>query len=253
MSDTPPLETLLRERTRFSELHHVASCPSTQDLAAARPRDAAGRFVEAVFWADHQTRGRGRQQRAWHDEPGADLAVTFRVQVALQRPLALPGAAPVAVALACEPLAGRPLRIKWPNDVFLDGRKLCGVLIDAGGMGPDTYLIGVGINCNRTHFPQDLDPIATSLAIATGREVDRGALLLNLAIQFDRMLRALTDGRCAEFEAVFRDRLGLLGKRVQAQATEAHEGVLTALDFVQLELDGRRSLPLGTVRSLRAV
>jgi BirA family biotin operon repressor/biotin-[acetyl-CoA-carboxylase] ligase len=253
MSDTPTLEALLRSATRFSELHHVASCPSTQDLASARPRDAGGRFVDAVFWADHQTRGRGRQQREWHDEPAADLAVTFRVKVTLPTPLALPAALPVAVALAVEPLAGRPLRIKWPNDVYLDGRKLCGVLIDAGSLGPDTYLIGVGINCNRVRFPPELEAIGTSLAIATGREIDRGALLLALAGELDRMLRALTDGRRAEFEAVFRDRLGLLGKRVQAQTTEVHEGVLTALDFTQLVLDDRRPLPLGTVRSLRAV
>lgn len=253
MPDDPSIESLLRARTRFLELHHVASCPSTQDLAAAEPRDASGRFVEAVFWADHQTHGRGRQQHEWHDEPGADLAVTFRVQAALPAPLALPAAVPVAVALACERLAGRPLRIKWPNDVFLDGRKLCGVLIDAGSVGPDTYLIGIGINCNRVRFPPDLEPTATSLSIATGHEVDRGALLLALAIELDRTLQTLVDGRCSELEAVFRDRLGLVGRRVRVQAQDALDGVLTGIDFTRLVLDGSRPMSLGSVRSLRAV
>ncbi len=71
MLDDARIETLLRDRTRFRRLVHVASCASTQDLAAAENR--AG---DAIWWADHQTRGRGRQQREWHDDPGQDLAVT---------------------------------------------------------------------------------------------------------------------------------------------------------------------------------
>ncbi len=252
MPDHPELETLLRDRTRFRQLHHVASCPSTQDLATAAPRDATGQFINAVFWADHQTRGRGRQQHEWHDEPGADLAVTFRIQAQLPMPLALPAAVPVAVALACEPLTGEPLRIKWPNDVFLHGRKLCGVLIDAGVVGPDTYLIGIGVNCNRVRFPPGLEATATSLAITTGHEVDRRALLLAIAIELEAALQAIATGQQQELEAVFRDRLGLFGRRVRVEATEQLEGVLTHLDFSQLVLDGGRALPLGIVRGIRA-
>jgi len=250
MTTDARIETSLRSRTRFRRLVHVPSCFSTQDLAAADP--AAGDGGDAVFWADHQTRGRGRQRREWHDEPGRDLAVTFRVRTALPRPLALPAAVPVAVVLACEPLAGRELRIKWPNDVFLDGRKLGGVLIDAGVGGADGYLIGIGINCNRVRFPPDLESIATSLAIATGHEVDREALLVELAVQLDAVLTALTIDRLAPLEAVFKSRLGLFGKRVTVEATELHDGVLTGLDFAELVLDGTRALPLGVVRSIRS-
>jgi len=224
----------------------VASCSSTQDLAGD---DAT--TGDAVFWADHQTRGRGRQRREWHDEPGRDLAVTFRVRAKLPRPLALPAAAPVAVVLACEPLAHRELRIKWPNDVFLDGRKLAGVLIDAGVGGPDGYLIGVGINCNRVRFPRDLEATATSLANATGHEVDRAALLIGLAVQLDTVLTALEQDRLASLEAVFKNRLGLFGKRVTVEAAEVHEGVLTGIDFAELVIDDTRVLPLGVVRSIR--
>jgi BirA family transcriptional regulator, biotin operon repressor / biotin---[acetyl-CoA-carboxylase] ligase len=252
MTDDTQIETLLRERTRFRHLRHVASCPSTQDLALEQPRDASGRLDEAVFWADHQTRGRGRQQREWHDEPAADLAVTFRVHAILPKPLELPAALPVAVALACEPLAGVPLRFKWPNDVFLHGRKLCGVLIDAGTLGPNTYLIGVGINCNRVRFPPDLEHASTSLALTTGHEVNRAQLLLELATQIDAAITALVTRRHEALEAVFRDRLGLLGRRVRVENNEVHEGVVHALTFTHLELDGGRTIPLATVRSIRA-
>ncbi len=161
MTDRAQIETLLRTRTRFRHLQHVASCPSTQELATAAPRDAHGRFQDAVFWADHQTRGRGRQQREWHDEPAADLAVTFRVHAALPTPLALAAAVPVAVALACEPLAGTALRFKWPNDVFLHGRKLSGVLIDAGVLGELDRLVPLA----PLHQPNNLAPIRLAMEI----------------------------------------------------------------------------------------
>ena len=247
MPAEPRIETLLAQRTRFRRLLHVASCTSTQDLAAAEPRDG-----DAVFWADHQTKGRGRQQREWHDEPGADLAVTFRVGLSLPQPLALPAALPVAVLQACEPVAGRPLRVKWPNDLFLDGRKLCGVLIDAGFAGPDSYLIGVGVNCNRVRFPPDLDAIATSLANASGHLVDRGALLLAIAERLHTMLDMLVARQHGELEALFRDRLGLFGRRVVVDAGGPQTGVLSGLDFQRLTLDGDRSWPLAVVRSIRS-
>jgi BirA family biotin operon repressor/biotin-[acetyl-CoA-carboxylase] ligase len=215
-------------------------------LAAAEPRDG-----DAIFWADHQTAGRGRQQRVWDDQPGADLAITVRTTISLPQPLALPAALPVAVLQAIEPLAGRRLRVKWPNDLFLDGRKLCGVLIDAGAAGPDSYLIGIGVNCNRVRFPAELEAIATSLAVATGHEVDRGALLLAIAERLDQLLVDLQARRHAALEAMFRERLGWFGRRVVIDAGTNHEGILTALDFQQLTLDGARSWSLASVRAIR--
>lgn len=246
MPTDPQIETLLRERTRFRRLVHLASCGSTQDVAAAAARDG-----DAVFWADHQTKGRGRQLREWHDEPGVDLALTFRVTTPLPKPLALAAALPVAVLRAVEPLAGRPLRVKWPNDLFLDGRKLCGVLIDTGTAGVGTYLVGIGVNCNRLRFPPELEAIATSLAIATGHEVDRPALLLAIARQLDTLLRDLVAGNETPWLVTFRERLGLLGQRVVVDAGNTSEGMLTHVDFEQVQLDGARSLPLAIIRGMR--
>jgi BirA family biotin operon repressor/biotin-[acetyl-CoA-carboxylase] ligase len=248
MTTDDQIETTLRDRTRFRHLTRLASCDSTQDVAAAASRNG-----DAVFWSDHQRRGRGRQNRVWDDVPGLDLAVTFRVTAKLHKPLALAAALPVAVLQAIEPLVGRPLRVKWPNDLFLDGRKLCGVLIDTGMAGPDTFLIGIGVNCNRVRFPPELETIATSLALATGCEVDRGALLLAIATQLDTLLRDLEQGRDEPWLGTFRDRIGMLGQIVAVDATASHEGVLTNIDFDRLQLDGARSVPLAIVRGLRRV
>ena len=175
MASNQNLESELKRRTRFAQLTHIRSCESTQDLSQHHLADHAEDSGDAIFWADHQTRGRGRQQRAWDDEAGLDLAVTFSVRLDLSNPVALPAALPVAVLQACEALAAARLRIKWPNDVYAGDRKLSGVLIDRDSARPDRYRIGVGLNVNRTTFPPELAGQSTSLRMLCGEELDREA------------------------------------------------------------------------------
>ncbi|MGE3171692.1 MAG: biotin--[acetyl-CoA-carboxylase] ligase [Planctomycetota bacterium] len=251
------LRDRLAATTRFDRMVHVARCASTQELAVADiGADAGGPDGrDAVFWADHQTAGRGRQQRVWHDEPGADLAVTFRVTAQLPTPLALPVVVPVLVH---EVLASRlgaraeALRVKWPNDVLLGERKLAGVLIDVATSRPMQYAIGVGINLNGMSRPPELAATATSLKLATGRDHDRTAVLLDLAMALDGALAQLVRGDTAPFAARFRDALGLMGRRVVVRAADAAAGRLVALDLDALRLDDGRAFPLGQVRELRA-
>jgi len=251
MTEHDNLELLLKRRTRFPKLLHTASCDSTQDLAAAEPTDSRDTSGDTVFWADHQTRGRGRQERVWDDESGLDLAVTFRVTVALANPIALPAALPVAVLQACEPFAERALRIKWPNDVYAADRKLSGVLIDRDSARPDTFRIGVGINVNRTRFPAELAETATSLKLLRGHDLDRGAVLLALAERVDAMLTAITaGGDDSAHQQLFRERLGLLDRDVSVTAGETFTGRLTSIDFDKLVLDGHRAVPLAIVTRL---
>lgn len=206
---------------------------------------------DAIFWAEHQTKGRGRQERIWDDHAGQDLAVTLRVTANLAKPLALPAALPIAVLIACEPLAAQPLRIKWPNDVYAGDRKLSGVLIDRDTRRPNTYRIGVGINVNRSDFPGDLRFTGTSLALLSGNIHDRGALLLSLAESVDAMITAIGDDNLAGYEQLFRERLGLLNQQVEVHAREPMSGQLTAIDFEGLVLDHRIKVPLAIVQSLR--
>lgn len=242
--------------TRFGRLVHVPSCTSTQELAAA---DTAPLEPWTVYWADHQTAGRGRRQRTWDDEPGADLTATFRVRAVLPEPVALPAAVALCVLQAVEqaalPALSRTLRLKWPNDVLLDGRKLAGVLIDAGVAGPGSLAVGVGINVNRTRLPRELEGRATSLALADGREHDRADLLLDLARRLDAvlgLLAAAEPARVAALEAAFRERLGLMGRIVECEAGRRTTGLLTGLDFREIAFADGRRVPLGQVQMLRA-
>lgn len=238
----------LRRTTAFVRLVHVDVATSTMDLAAADPDDAP-----AIFWADHQTRGRGRQQRPWHDLPALGLAVTFRVRPLLPLPVALPAVVPLCVLETLAAAGAAPLRLKWPNDVLLADRKIAGVLIDAATARPGVYLIGIGVNVNEPELPPAVADLATSLRRHTGRDHDRWAMLGDLASRLDRALSALARGEHAAFEERYRHHLGLLGRRVVVRTGAATTGVLRDLSFAAgAALADGRSFPLGQIQELRA-
>lgn len=107
---------------------HLGSVTSTQDVARELP-------IGSVVVADHQTAGRGRLSHRWEAPPGAGLLVSFVLD---PNPL-LSLAAGVAAAEAC----GSSVRLKWPNDLLLDGRKVGGILVEAT---PTKAICGIGIN-----------------------------------------------------------------------------------------------------------
>lgn len=239
------LAAALAESTRFAALEHLAACDSTQDVAA---RAEGTRLV----WSDHQRLGRGRQQRSWVDEPDLDLALSFRVEgFSAPSPQRLAAAAPVAIARAVEPYLGAPATIKWPNDLLVQGRKLSGLLIDASA---STFVLGIGINVNRTRFPAELSESATSLALATGRTTDRHDLVLRLAVELDAALTTLEQAESGCVDALaqeFARRCAQLRRRVVLEGpTGSPEGVLTALDLDRAQLDGTREYALGQIRHL---
>jgi BirA family biotin operon repressor/biotin-[acetyl-CoA-carboxylase] ligase len=147
----------------FGEPHiHYMVCDSTNDRA--RRLAATGFPSGTIVTADAQRSGRGRSGRSW--EAKAGKAVLYS---ALLRPLApnhrlLPLAVPIAVAEAAEAVAKVKCEIKWPNDIWIDGRKVAGVLIEA--RPEDGWaVIGVGINVAtaQSEFPSALQATATSL------------------------------------------------------------------------------------------
>lgn len=165
------------------------TCDSTQLLLdAAMPEGAT-----AV--AEEQTSGRGRLGRIWETPPGRAILVSVLLRPPAGRPAAqISIAAGVAVARTVEgalaeaaaPGAARPaaaalppVRIKWPNDVMIDGRKCCGILAEARD---GVVVLGIGLNVNQQagEFPPTPHYPPTSLRLATGREHDRAPLLAAL-------------------------------------------------------------------------
>ena len=166
------------------EIVRLGIVDSTQAVAFALAERGARDGTVVV--ADSQRAGRGRRNRTWHDEPGASLLCSILV-----RPRLLPTRWPlvslvagVAVAHALRREARATAHLKWPNDVMIGGRKLAGILAEARATAPPALVIGIGINVGQARLPGDLEGKATSLRLATGRDVDRAALLQVVVEEF---------------------------------------------------------------------
>ncbi|MEA2450686.1 MAG: BirA family transcriptional regulator [Thermoleophilaceae bacterium] len=181
----------------------------TTDSTNARARElaAAGAPHGTLVTADAQTAGRGRQGRTWVAAPGDALLMSLVVRDL--SPI-LPLAAAVAIAEAAEALApGADVAIKWPNDVWLERRKLSGILVE--GRPQDGWaVLGIGLNVRTREFPAELRAIATSLALA-GADVSTGEALAELLGTLERWLAADP----AQVLAAWSERDALLGEGIR--------------------------------------
>lgn len=185
------------------------SVASTNDEVRELARMGAPDGVIVV--AEQQTAGRGRRGAAWFSPPGESLA--FSILVKPQEPkalwprLALAGGLAVAEAVeSCGLQAG----IKWPNDVWLGGKKTAGILVEAGA---DFAVVGIGLNVNSTEFPEAVRDIATSMRIEAGTSFQRPEVLGEIIRKFARR-REQIDRDFEELISAVRVRCVLTGKRV---------------------------------------
>jgi BirA family biotin operon repressor/biotin-[acetyl-CoA-carboxylase] ligase len=150
---------------------------STNDVVARLAEDGAAEGT--VVAADAQTAGRGRQRRDWCSPPGAGVYVSVLLRPAADAAALLTIAAGVAIAEGIEASSGLAAGVKWPNDIYVSGRKLAGILAEAGS-GANTLqyvVLGCGINVLPAAYPPDVALRATSIESELGRAVDRGLVL----------------------------------------------------------------------------
>jgi BirA family biotin operon repressor/biotin-[acetyl-CoA-carboxylase] ligase len=145
-----------------------------------------------VVFAEEQTAGRGRSGAKWHSRRGQSLLFSLLLIDCGIGGEALSLACAVAVAEAIGKAGTAHARIKWPNDIILDGRKVAGILVEARA---GICVIGIGINCHQTteDFPPDLRETATSLDLASGARCRRVTIAKRVLISLDHWLR--TAGR----------------------------------------------------------
>jgi BirA family biotin operon repressor/biotin-[acetyl-CoA-carboxylase] ligase len=213
-------------------IEFIPSVRSTNDEALRRGAEGAPEGLTIA--TDEQTGGRGRHGRVWWDRPGDSLlfSVLLRPRLAATRLPLLGIAMACAVADAGGEMAGVPLTVKWPNDVLHAGRKLCGILAEArsqalssrGANADDGHVlvIGTGVNVNQRaeEFPAEIRDRATSLRVAAGRELDRGALLSEILVRFEAY-RALAAREGADaLKAALLPRLPATGSRVEVRMAE---------------------------------
>jgi BirA family biotin operon repressor/biotin-[acetyl-CoA-carboxylase] ligase len=232
---------------RFGRPVYVyAQVGSTND--EARRLAEAGAPEGLLVLAETQTAGRGRLGRRWLTPAGSALALSLvlRPPLAAQHAARLTMLAGLALCEALEQAAQVPAALKWPNDVLLGGRKAGGILVESGLSGErlDYLVLGLGLNVSQAPPPEAVMFPATSVEAATGRPVDRLALLRAILARLEAGYAGLVPPRPPApdpLHAAWLARLLWLGQRVVARSPQGdYDGCLSgaaADGALLLELD----------------
>ncbi len=193
----------------------------TSTMDVARQEAQRGATEGTVVIADEQTAGRGRLKRVWLSPKGSIALSIILYPDVLHLPYLIMLASLAAVH-TIEKVADLKPQVKWPNDVLINGKKVCGILIESNVQkNKAAYaIIGIGINVNLrpSDFPE-ISPIATSLADELGAEVSRLDLVRQLLVEIEKLYTTLPDGELIYQE--WRDKLMTLGRRVQVKSGKA--------------------------------
>jgi BirA family transcriptional regulator, biotin operon repressor / biotin---[acetyl-CoA-carboxylase] ligase len=220
-------------------VHHRLTDSTNQ---RAKELADAGAPHGTVVTAEEQTAGRGRQGRTWVAPPRSAVLMSVVLRDLDESAALLPLATAVAVCEAAEAVAPVECAIKWPNDVWVEGRKLCGILVE-GRPAAGWAVVGIGLNVTTTDFPAELADTATSLRLAGGSASLDEAVSALLA-----MLERRLSSPPAEVLAAWRLRDALAGRKI---GWEGGEGVAAGIDdhgnLLVDTPDGRVALGAGEV------
>ncbi len=273
----PPFDLAAVDRdlagTQFAGyLLHFPSLPSTQTLALEAAQSGAR---HGVWLADQQTAGRGRGGHTWHSAPNDGLYLSALVTPHLPLPSAMRLSLLTALAAQAaivevagfripgdrsratpgSPAIPAEIDIRWPNDLLLHGRKVGGILIESAALPASApnrppmlryAVIGVGINCNQTSFPPDLDVLATSLrrespppAPPISREALLAAFLRHLDAELRQLVQTSRDPTLTPARDLDQYSTWLRGKPVHVPEDGGYTGVTAGLNsegFLQVRL-----------------
>jgi len=234
------------EALGLPRVHHRLT-DSTNERA--KELAAAGAPHGTIVTADEQTAGRGRQGREWISEPGSALLLSVILRDLDERHSLLPLATAVAVCEAAEACAPVACTIKWPNDVWVDRKKLAGILVE-GRPQAGWAVVGVGLNVSARSFPAELKGIATSLALESPapRPQSPGAALEALLHALDHRL---SDDPARVLQA-WRERDALKGSRISWGDGKGRAAGVDDTGALLVETDeGRVALQAGEVHLTR--
>jgi BirA family biotin operon repressor/biotin-[acetyl-CoA-carboxylase] ligase len=239
------------------DLHHFYKIASTNTAAMAAAAEGAPEGT--VFLAEEQTAGRGRGANAWQSprSTGIYCSLILRPLLPPSDVLTLSLAAGLSVQAAIREIDSRiDVDLKWPNDLLIQGKKVCGILTEMNAEATRVrYIVaGIGINVNQPSFPKELG--ATSLRLITGSEWSRVELIGALLKSLDREYRELvnsTDAQQSVLQRFAQNSSWVFGKKVRIEENgSAFEGTTEGLDgrgFLQVRTQHNvRTVLSGTVR-----
>jgi BirA family transcriptional regulator, biotin operon repressor / biotin---[acetyl-CoA-carboxylase] ligase len=212
----------------------------------AKELAAAGAPGGLVVTADEQTAGRGRRGNPWFGPPGSSLLYSALLRPFEGDPL-LPLATPLAVCEAAEAIAPVRCQVKWPNDVWVDQRKLAGILVEAR---PDEgwAVIGIGLNVAVApdDFPAELRDLATSLVPTEDEDSPAGAPTIRQALgAINERLGRWVSMPPEELLGAYRARDALSGRRISWDGGEGVAGGIDQQGHLVVEVEGGERIALG--------
>ena len=182
-------ELLSRRKTKW--IGKDTLCYETIDStnAQAKRLAEAGYGDGTLIVADHQEAGRGRRGRSWETPAGTNIAMSLLLKPEINPNNAsmITLVAALAVSKAITQITGEPAPIKWPNDIVMNGKKVCGILTEMSAQFDyvNHIVVGIGINVNIESFPEQIAHTATSLRIETGKQISRAELIEAVWEQFE--------------------------------------------------------------------
>ncbi|MFN3975982.1 MAG: biotin--[acetyl-CoA-carboxylase] ligase [Aquificaceae bacterium] len=228
----------------FKILLWLEEIPSTQDFLKEKNLP-----LWSVVVANKQTKGRGRLGRVWHSQEGG-LYFSFSLPQGIRDENTLPLVLSNALADYLKLLGFIPA-IKWVNDVYLQGKKVCGVLTERL---KDRIVVGMGINLNQKEFPKDIEAI--SLKIASGKDYDKVDFLLGLLDYIESSIERLSKEGFTAFKNVIEQRLLFKDSEVILYTPHPVVGILQGIDrdgsLLLMTQDGLRAFQVGEI-TLRAL
>ena len=197
------------------KVFYFKSITSTNDFAKGWLEKNKKVDEGIAFVANTQTKGRGRHARIWESPPDVNLYVSLILKPKIESKILPLLTFPISLAVleTCQSEVEN-LRLKWPNDVMLQSKKVAGILLEAEPCG---VVVGMGINVNQKSFSLDISDTATSLALVKGRDIDREKLLATLFEKIEKWYTYFLNKGFESIKELWLEKSRLKGLCVQLQ------------------------------------
>ncbi|MGN0393816.1 MAG: biotin--[acetyl-CoA-carboxylase] ligase [Coprococcus sp.] len=157
----------------------------------------------SIYIAEKQTAGKGRRGRSWEAKKGDIIAMTYllRPDIDITCVSRITLVSAVALARALAKVDNIKPQIKWPNDVVINGKKVCGILTEMSSEGTDInyVVVGIGINVYNSYFPEELADKATSIKLENGTGCNRSSLIADVTNEFEKLYEQFIENRDLSF------------------------------------------------------
>lgn len=255
------IKSLLKTKWAGCKVMYYDETDSTNNRA--KDSGEKGGFHGTLFIADKQNAGKGRRGRAWESPAGKSIYMTV-----LLRPEITPDKAPMltlvmglSVAEGIRRVSGVKAEIKWPNDIVINKKKVCGILTEMATEIECVHyvVIGVGINVNQQHFPEEIKEMATSLYNETGNTYKRSELIAAVLEQFEKNYEVfLKAGDLSDVKEVYDSMLVNCGQEVKVlepgnEYRAVAEGINKAGELIVTLPDGQKKNVFAGEVSVRGI